>query len=410
MGRYAITAQFQPFSFQERIAPLKLYKEEYDKVNEGLALLGEEANAYSRYIDPNSESGKALAAYNEQLNQVANDLSANGLKAVSRNTLYNLRRNYNSTIKGINDAAKGLATMQEQYRALAMKDPTLMIGRMPTVDDLLKNPNAVPYTISGASLYEQAAATGASTDFRSPEEVQEAILQVAQANGIDALEDQSKAIAMIQKGINDGYNTRRAKLADKQADYALKDYYATKLENLRNSHRMSQIAYSGIQQRLTKATPSAGNSSTRAIQTKNGTKYARYPKGTYRIKGDQEFLYDGDYGARSESAKAAINDSKAKVVKFKDLTEENKLRVLDYLGIDRPSMNENMDSYLEDWMPYIDEFTYTQYIPERKKDEAEFSITSRTIGRDTSGYSFGFESEDTSDRDADAVSEAYSKS
>ncbi len=400
MGRYAITAQFQPFSFQERIAPLKLYKEEYDKVNEGLALLGEEANAYSRYIDPNSESGKALAAYNEQLNQVANDLSANGLKAVSRNTLYNLRRNYNSTIKGINDAAKGLATMQEQYRALAMKDPTLMIGRMPTVDDLLKNPNAVPYTISGASLYEQAATTGASTDFRSPEEVQEAILQVAQANGIDALEDPSKAIAMIQKGINDGYNARRAKLADKQADYALKDYYATKLENLRNSHRMSQIAYSGMQQRLTKATPSAGNSSSRAVHTKSGTKYARYPKGTWRIVGDKEYLYGTDYGSPTDAAKKAIDESKAKVTRFENLTEENKLRVLDYLGIDRPTSLETLDSYLEDWMPYLNEFTYSQYIPQKRSEDAEFAITSRTIGRDTSGYSDGFEYTDNSDEEA----------
>ena len=389
MGRYAITAQFQPFSFQERIAPLKLYKEEYDKVNEGLALLGEEANAYSRYIDPNSESGKALAAYNEQLNQVANDLSANGLKAVSRNTLYNLRRNYNSTIKGINDAAKGLATMQEQYRALAMKDPTLMIGKMPTVDDLLKNPNAVPYTISGASLYEQAATTGASTDFRSPEEVQEAILQVAQANGIDALEDPSKAIAMIQKGINDGYNTRRAKLADKQADYELKDYY-DQLKQQRSYKYNNSLIWSRAAAQKSVNTHKAGLTGGKGTAVSNGrggVDYIRHFNGTIYTRGDKTYAYDKDFGnAQKDEATSARKDSRAKVINYDNLSYEHKLQALNNIGVNTSDFTDEaeVDEAMIRYAPYLANYVYGEYVDPKGKD-SEFWMSGIGVLRDTYG-------------------------
>ena len=45
MPNYVINAVYQPFSFQERLAPLQMMKEEYDTVGANLSQLGDEANA-----------------------------------------------------------------------------------------------------------------------------------------------------------------------------------------------------------------------------------------------------------------------------------------------------------------------------------------------------------------------------
>ena len=407
MGRYAITAQFQPFSFQERIAPLQIYKQEYDIVNEGLAALGENANAYAQYIDPNSQAGKALAEYNNQLSQVANDLSANGLKAVSRNTLYNLRRQYNSNIKQINGAAQNLATMYDQYRALSMKDPSLMIGKMPSVDELIANPNARPYMISGNDLYNQSASLGQSSQINSEEDLNAYIQQVAQSNGIENLGDQSQALSLIKQGLLAGRNARIAKIQEKQADLEMKDYYDQLKQARSYKYNNSLIWNRAAAQKSVNTHKASLSSSTRAIKTSSGVRYMKYPKGTWRVQGDNQYFYDGDYGARSDTAKKAIENTKATNVRFEDLTPENKLRALDYLGIDRPSDIRNIDSYTEELLPYLNEFTYAQYIPQKKREDAEFVITSRTIGRDTAGNSISDNIIDTSEEDANAVVSDY---
>lgn len=241
MPNYAITANYQPFSFQERIAPLQMLKQEYDTVAQGLATLGEEANSWQQYIDPNSRSGQKLAAYNQALSTTADSLSKEGLKAVSRNALFNLRRAYNSDIAQINKAAQTLSGIYDQYRNMSAKDQSLMIGSMPTVDDLVDNPAASPVMVSGMQLYAQAnqaakSAASRNTTFSAAldgvlrgyyhtiqttgydseatarfiedastiPELQKAMEEIRQMNNTAALNNPGQADAYILRGILDG--------------------------------------------------------------------------------------------------------------------------------------------------------------------------------------------------------------
>ncbi len=230
MGRYAITAQFQPFSFQERIAPLQAYKQEYDNVTNTLATLGEEAGALQQYLDPNSESGQKVQAYNSALEKAAQDLSANGLKAVSRNALFNLRRQYNGDIAKIKSATANYQTMQDTLRKASIQDPTLMIGNVPTVDDLVRDPNAKPFILSGDKLFAQAAGIGSSLDLNSTQEdVLAAMQQVAESSGIENLANPEQALSIIQSGILNGLGAKRSKFAEEEAKLAMKNAYAKDL-------------------------------------------------------------------------------------------------------------------------------------------------------------------------------------
>ncbi len=387
MGRYAITAQFQPFSFQERIAPLQIYKQEYDIVNEGLAALGENANAYAQYIDPNSQAGKALAEYNNQLSQVANDLSANGLKAVSRNTLYNLRRQYNSNIKQINGAAQNLATMYDQYRALSMKDPSLMIGKMPSVDELIANPNARPYMISGNDLYSQSASLGQSSQINSEEDLNAYIQQVAQSNGIENLGDQSQALSLIRQGLLAGRNARIAKIQEKQADLEMKDYY-DQLKQARSYKYNNSLIWNraAAQKSVNTHKASLNSSKTTAVPNgKGGTSYIRHFNGTYYTNGDKTYTYGKDFGNTQEDAVKKIQTDKMQVVPIHKLSYEHKLQALSALNINTDSLvsNDDIDDAIDQYMPYLSNYVYREYIGGKKSKDNEFAMTGTGVLRDT---------------------------
>ena len=170
MPIHGITATYQPFSFQERLAPLQMMKEEYDKINEGLAVLGESANQYYQYLDP--ETRQVVDSYNATLKQASDDIAANGMKAVNRNTLNELRRQFTTQVSPIQNAAKSLEEMYAQKRQLESKlnasGQVMFSGRMPTVKELLENPDAAPQIVSSGALYQQgmnASKTASARNF-----------------------------------------------------------------------------------------------------------------------------------------------------------------------------------------------------------------------------------------------------
>jgi len=226
MPIHGIKAVYRPFSFQERMAPLQMMKEEYDKINEGLATLGETASQFYQYLDPASR--QQVDAYNAQLNQVAGSLASDGMKAVSRNALNNLRRTYTNQIKPIQDAAQTVGTIQAQIREMAMKDPTLIVQSVPTVSELMQDPNAKPSLVSGAQLmkegnlaaltlpgvsYDQLARylQGDTTAIPDLERVADRI-----ASDYNLTDEQAKQ--WVQRGIMSGLGERATQLDIKQQE------------------------------------------------------------------------------------------------------------------------------------------------------------------------------------------------
>lgn len=157
MPGHGVKVTYQPFSLQERMAPLAMMKEEYDKINESLAELSMTANQAAQYIDPNSDAGRTLSQYNQILDDAAGALSREGLKGLSRTALYNLKRTYQSQIAPITDGAKNYFTLQAKIKEMQWKDPTIMVSDMPTLDEYIKNPNKLPNLVSGAQLMQEGA-------------------------------------------------------------------------------------------------------------------------------------------------------------------------------------------------------------------------------------------------------------
>lgn len=220
MPIHGITATYQPFSFQERLAPLQMMKEEYDKVNESLALYDEQANQYYQFLDDNSKA--IVDQYKNTLSRVAGDMASSGLKAVNRNTLNSLRRVYANDILPIQQAAQTAGTMYAQIREMQMKDPTLIVQSIPTVSELRQNPMASPSLVSGVKLQADGAdaamqlqgvsydqiARYLNGDTSAIPELSTAAQRIADNYGVSS----NQAMGYIVNGIMNGLGTRATQI------------------------------------------------------------------------------------------------------------------------------------------------------------------------------------------------------
>lgn len=159
-------ALYDPFSYQELMAPIETAQSAYNQMQDNMLTLGEEANVYKQLIDTDPYASGILKGYNDTLADLSNRLSNEGLKSVNRNTLLSVRRKYNNEVKPVNDAAKTLMGIQDMYRQAYAKDNTLMRGAMPSIRDLVENPGAMPHMVSGTSLYNQGAQAAKSASMR----------------------------------------------------------------------------------------------------------------------------------------------------------------------------------------------------------------------------------------------------
>ena len=165
--RIRSNAVFNPFSYQELMAPLTEYDQAYAQMQDNLLAMGEEANQWKQYIDNDEWASNILTGYNTALQDAATRLANEGLRGTNRNTLLSLRKAYNDKVKPVNDAAKSLANLQETYRQMYAKDPTMLRGAMPTIQELVYNPGAMPVMTSGTSLYNQGTKAAQSASSRN---------------------------------------------------------------------------------------------------------------------------------------------------------------------------------------------------------------------------------------------------
>jgi hypothetical protein len=247
MPIHGIRTVYQPFSLQERMAPLAMMKEEYDKVNEGLAELGMTTNQVAQYIDPNSEAGKTLAQYNQTLDDAAETLSREGLKGLSRTALYNLKRTYQSQIAPINEGAKNYAALQAQIKQMQWKDPTIMVNGMPTLDEYIKNPNALPNLVSGAQLQQEGIKAALQLpgvnyetisrylngDMSAIPDLNVAAQRIADNYGVST----EQAMGYITNGVMSGLGQRATELYDKQQELLAKEQSEMRLARFKTGQQ-----------------------------------------------------------------------------------------------------------------------------------------------------------------------------
>lgn len=436
-------AVFNPFSYQELIAPLNEYEQAYGQMQDAMLAAGEEANQYKQLIDIDPYASGILNRYNNTLSEMSSKLSSDGLKSINRNSLLNLRRQYNNEVKPINDAAKTLASLQDTYRQAYMKDNTLMRGAMPSIRDLVENPGATPQVVSGSDLYKQGAQAAQASSARiyntafgdridgyiqqvaeqgySPELVAQFIQDassipelardmqnIRRMYNTQGLEDRGyKADQYIMQGILDGISYQRK-------DNFVKDWQLEMASNFAYNQKAADAAY---QRQANLATLKAGLKA--GISGSGSGSRVSYNS---RLK-DAWYIRDGkevDLTTSSKDAlEEAMKDTKMVTVSPSELTLENKVRVLKAIGVDALDLTDGFgelnEDAIEEAFEYYTPFINSQYIlrqanitgkrdaqgnkvprDQRVKSD-EFLMVPKDIKRDVdnsylSGY--GYESDD----------------
>ena len=166
MANYALVANstFQPFSYQELMAPVQRVGEyhakiadEYDKLSSQADIL-EAMGANDR--DKGSGSYNRYKAYSDRLRTEADNLYNFGLNTESRQRLSDLRRMYNTEIVPIQNAWNKREEESKMQLDASLKNPSLMFtrdARTTSLDEYLNNPQGGFGVINGTNITAQMA-------------------------------------------------------------------------------------------------------------------------------------------------------------------------------------------------------------------------------------------------------------
>lgn len=160
---FVVNNSFRPFSMQEMLAPLAMYKEAFEKADEAYTALQEKADDFSYLAEklkdsPDSKAANIYKKYADDLHRQAKDLQKNGLSMGNRGALSSLRRRYSGEIGRLVKAQTRLEKEADLRRQMNAKDPSMLwaVDNL-DIDDYLDNETPNLYGISGTELYSKAA-------------------------------------------------------------------------------------------------------------------------------------------------------------------------------------------------------------------------------------------------------------
>lgn len=155
-------SKFKPYSFERLLQPLAMYTQEYNAVEEGISELATKAELMKQYAQeaPDSKAARMYEDYSKSLKSQADDLAKNGLAAVNRSNLMNLRTQYQSSIAPIETAVVRRRELADEQRKALASDPTIMYNRNFSnmdLSSLIDNPELSYESYSGALLTKQVS-------------------------------------------------------------------------------------------------------------------------------------------------------------------------------------------------------------------------------------------------------------
>ena len=159
MPNYYIQAKrgtFNPFSFDEYVKPLNMYKEYYERNEEAITDMQEQANLWKNIMESEKDS-KLAEKYNTYVNNLNNATQQlkNGMSYNLRNQIQQLR-GQSAMVKQIENAYNLRAKDIDAYNELMIKDPSRIGADDPTtrrLQDYLNGPVKNNYGVSGDRLY-----------------------------------------------------------------------------------------------------------------------------------------------------------------------------------------------------------------------------------------------------------------
>lgn len=167
---FVIDSSFRPFSMQEMLTPLAMYKDAFEKTEEAYIDLSNRADKFKYLadtLDPDSKAAQIYNGYANDLKAQAEDLAHNGLSMANRRALTGLRRRYQGEIGRLVDADAKLQQEIQLRRQMAVKDPSMLYATDNlSIDNYLDNNTPNLYGISGNDLYARGAAAGKAASSR----------------------------------------------------------------------------------------------------------------------------------------------------------------------------------------------------------------------------------------------------
>lgn len=167
---FVIDSSFRPFSMQEMLTPLAMYKDAFEKTEEAYIDLSNRADKFKYLadtLDPDSKAAQIYNGYANDLKAQAEDLAHNGLSMGNRRALTNMRRRYQGEIGRLVDADAKLQQEIQLRRQMAVKDPSMLYATDNlSIDNYLDNNTPNLYSVSGNDLYARGAAAGKAASSR----------------------------------------------------------------------------------------------------------------------------------------------------------------------------------------------------------------------------------------------------
>lgn len=196
MANYSlvVNSKFQPFSFDRYLQPYQIYGQNYKEIEEQYTDLSTKAGIWdglaNKQTDPHTY--KMYKAYANDLENQASQLASEGLNAVSRKNMLNMRTRYSKEIIPIERAYNQKSKLAEEQRKLRAANPSIMFDRdfsSISLDDLLDNPELSYTLVSGDDLYKkgkEAAISASSRMMNVSPALQGQYWKIRQGYGADA--------------------------------------------------------------------------------------------------------------------------------------------------------------------------------------------------------------------------------
>lgn len=156
------TSNFKPFTYEEMLRPLLLYKQEEEARQQAYLDLQEKASTLEDLAasEKDAEAYGVYTAYKDKLREVADSMAKNGLTR-QNNQVFNLRKSYINDIKPLNDLLEKRNKLIEEQRARD-KDGTniysIDYGNM-SLAEMKRNPTQTYNTLNGNVIRAMSAET-----------------------------------------------------------------------------------------------------------------------------------------------------------------------------------------------------------------------------------------------------------
>lgn len=196
MANYSlvVNSKFQPFSFDRYLQPYQIYGQNYKEIEEQYTDLSTKAGIWDGLVNEQTDpyTYKMYKTYANDLENQASQLASEGLNAVSRKNMLNMRARYSKEIIPIEQAYNQRSKLAEEQRKLKAANPSIMFDRdfssIP-LDDLLDNPELSYTSVSGDDLYKkgkEAAISASSRMMNVSPALQGQYWKIRQGYGADA--------------------------------------------------------------------------------------------------------------------------------------------------------------------------------------------------------------------------------